>query len=288
MIRVAIFGYGNIGRAAEKAALAASDMQLVGVFHHDEMAACISAHPDVAILCLPTRETEQYATALLEQGISTVDSFDIHTQILDLRQALMPVAKTHKAVSIISAGWDPGTDSVIRCLMLAMTPQGGTTYTNFGPGRSMGHTVAAKAVPGVKNALSITLPKGQGIHGRHVYIEIEDGYRFEDVRDAILHDDYFAHDETEVELVPSVDALNTTKHGVNLVRCGVSGVTDNQSLEWNMHIDNPALTGQVLVSSARAAVRLVAAGQYGAYTLPEVPPISLIEGNLEQLIRQLV
>lgn len=288
MIKIAIFGYGNIGRAAEQAAIAASDVELVGIFHHNELDACVEAHPDVVILCLPTRETEQYATALLEKGISTVDSFDIHTQIFDLRQALSPLAANNRAVSIISAGWDPGTDSVIRCLMMAMTPSGGPTYTNFGPGRSMGHTVAAKTVPGVKNALSITLPKGNGIHGRHVYIEVEDGYRFDDVRDAILRDDYFAHDDTEVELVSDVEAINTTKHGVNLVRNGVSGVTDNQQLEWNMHIDNPALTGQVLVSAARAAVVLASRGQYGAYTLPEVPPIYMIEGDLEQLIRQLV
>lgn len=288
MTRVAIFGYGNIGRAAEQAANAAQDVELVGIFHHDELSACLNARPDVVILCLPTRQTQHYAITFLEQGISTVDSFDIHTQIYDLRLSLMPYAQQHHAVSIISAGWDPGTDSVIRCLMLAMTPQGGHTYTNFGPGRSMGHTVAAKSIPGVKNALAITLPKGQGVHGRHVYIELEDGCRFEDVRDAILQDDYFAHDETEVELVPDVNALNTTMHGVNLVRNGVSGVTDNQQLEWNMRIDNPALTGQVLVSAARAAVTLASKGQYGAYTLPEVPPIYLVQGNIEKLIRQLV
>lgn len=288
MTRVAIFGYGNIGRAAEQAANAAQDVELVGIFHHDELSACLNARPDVVILCLPTRQTQHYAITFLEQGISTVDSFDIHTQIYDLRLSLMPYAQQHHAVSIISAGWDPGTDSVIRCLMLAMTPQGGHTYTNFGPGRSMGHTVAAKSIPGVKNALAITLPKGQGVHGRHVYIELEEGYRFDNVKYAILHDDYFAHDETQVELVTDVEALNTTQHGVNLVRNGVSGTTCNQQLEWNMRIDNPALTGQVLVSAARAAVTLASKGQYGAYTLPEVPPIYLVQGNIEQLIRQLV
>ena len=82
-------------------------------------------------------------------GINTVDSFDIHTGIADLRRSLDSVAKAHNAVSVISAGWDPGSDSVVRALLEAMVPKG-ITYTNFGPGMSMGHTVAVKAIEGVK------------------------------------------------------------------------------------------------------------------------------------------
>ena len=203
MIKVAILGHGNIGRAAEQAINAAPDMQLAGIFHHNDCLNCIDA--DAVLICTPTREVQKFATVLAARGICTVDSFDIHGQIWNLRNSLDAVCQTNKSVSIISAGWDPGTDSMIRALLLAMAPKG-ITYTNFGPGRSMGHTVAAKAIPGVKNALSMTIPVGTGIHRRMVYIELEEGADFKTVEAAILADDYFAHDETHVIAVESVDA----------------------------------------------------------------------------------
>ena len=285
MIRVAVLGYGNIGRAAEQAVKSAPDMELTGVYHHDDCLDCVSA--DVVLVCTPTREVQKFATLLAARGICTVDSFDIHGQIWSLRSAMDAVCKTGKAVSIISAGWDPGSDSMVRALLMALAPKG-LTYTNFGPGRSMGHTVAAKAIPGVKNALSMTIPLGTGIHRRMVYIELEQGADFREVEAAILKDDYFAHDETHVVAVDSVDALNNVAHGVNLVRSGVSGETHNQRFEFSMQINNPALTGQVMVSCARAAVRLQERGEYGAKTMIELAPIDLLQGTTEELVRAFV
>ena len=285
MIKVSILGYGNIGRAAQQAVQAAPDMELAGVFHHNDCLDCMDA--DVALICTPTREVQKFATVLAARGICTVDSFDIHGQICSLRSAMDAVCKAGKTVSIISAGWDPGSDSMIRAILLALAPKG-LTYTNFGPGRSMGHTVAAKAIQGVKNALSMTIPLGTGIHRRMVYIELEDGADFRTVEAAILADDYFAHDETHVIAVDSIDELNNVAHGVNLVRNGVSGETHNQRFEFNMTINNPALTGQVMVSCARAAVRLRERGDYGARTMIELAPIDLLPGNKESLIKALV
>ena len=238
---------------------------------------------DVAILCTPTREVEHFAIKALEKGIRTVDSFDIHTQICDLRKTLDAAAKKYNSVAIISAGWDPGTDSVVRALMEACAPKG-ITYTNFGPGMSMGHTVAVKAIEGVKAALSMTIPTGTGIHRRMVYIELNDGYEFDKVAAAIKADPYFVNDETHVKLVPSVDALLDMGHGVNLTRKGVSGKTQNQLFEFNMRINNPALTAQVLVCVARAAMRQ----QPGCYTMVEVPVIDLLPGDREEWIGHLV
>lgn len=280
-MKIAIIGYGNIGRAVEQAVLAAPDMELAGIYHHNDSLDELKA--DVAILCTPTREVPKYAEICLKKGISTVDSFDIHGQVYGLRQQLMPIARENGAVSIISAGWDPGSDSMVRAILLALAP-GGVTYTNFGPGRSMGHTVAAKAIPGVKNALSMTIPLGTGIHRRMVYIELEEGADFKTVEKNLLADDYFAHDETHVIPVDDVEALNNVAHGVNLVRNGVSGTTHNQRFEFNMAINNPALTGQVLVACARATKKLAA----GCYTMIEIPPIALLPGDEETLIRQLV
>lgn len=284
-IRVAVLGYGNIGHAAEQAVLSAPDMELAGIYHHNDNLDSINA--DVVLLCTPTREVPHFAEQLASRGICTVDSFDIHTQILDLRQRLMPVNQANKSVSIISAGWDPGSDSMVRAILQALAP-GGLTYTNFGPGRSMGHTVAAKAIHGVKDALSMTIPLGTGIHRRMVYVELEQGADFAEVERNLLSDDYFAHDETHVIQVPSVADLNNVAHGVNLVRNGVSGTTHNQRFEFNMSINNPALTGQVMTSCARAAFRLRQEQRYGAYTMIELSPVSLLPGTPESLIPHLV
>lgn len=284
-IRVAVLGYGNIGHAAEQAVLSAPDMELAGIFHHNDNLDSINA--DVVLLCTPTREVPHFAEQLAARGICTVDSFDIHTQILGLRQRLMPVNQAHKSVSIISAGWDPGSDSMVRAILQALAP-GGLTYTNFGPGRSMGHTVAARAIAGVKDALSMTIPLGTGIHRRMVYVELEQGADFAEVERNLLSDDYFAHDETHVIQVPSVADLNNVAHGVNLVRNGVSGTTHNQRFEFNMSINNPALTGQVMTSCARAAFRLREEQRYGAYTMIELSPVSLLPGTPESLIPHLV
>ncbi|MBQ6984934.1 MAG: diaminopimelate dehydrogenase [Paludibacteraceae bacterium] len=284
-MKIAILGYGNIGRAAEEAVKAAPDMELAGVFHHNDCLDCIDA--DAVLVCTPTREVQKFATLLAARGICTVDSFDIHGQIWDLRTNLDAVCQAHQAVSILSAGWDPGSDSMIRALLQALAPNG-LTYTNFGPGRSMGHTVAAKAIKGVKNALSITIPLGTGIHRRMVYVELEPGADFKTVEAALLADDYFAQDETHVIPVESVEALNNVAHGVNLVRNGVSGTTHNQRFEFNMAINNPALTGQVMVSCARAALRMKTRGEFGARTMIELRPIDLLPGTTEQLVRALV
>ena len=285
MTKVAIIGYGNIGKAVEQAVLAAEDMTLAGVFHHTDSLDALDA--DVCVLCTPTREVPAFAKQLAARGICTVDSFDIHGKILDYRAQLLPLTREQQSVSIIAAGWDPGSDSVVRALLLAMAPQG-LTYTNFGPGRSMGHTVAAKSIKGVKNALSMTIPLGTGIHRRMVYVELEDGADFHTVEHNLLRDDYFAHDETHVIEVPSVEALNNVAHGVHLVRNGVSANMHNQNFEFNMTINNPALTGQILVACARAAVRMQQRGQCGCFTMIELAPIDLLPGTTEENIKALV
>lgn len=296
-IRAAVVGYGNIGKHVLEALEAAPDFEIAGVVRRNadgEQPAELAPYAvvgdirqlegvDVAILATPTRKVEEYAKDILALGIHTVDSFDIHTQIPALHRTLGEVARQHGTVAVISAGWDPGSDSVVRALLQAIAPKG-ITHTNFGPGMSMGHTVAVKAVPGVKAALSMTIPTGEGIHRRMVYIEVEAGHKFEDVAAAIKADPYFVNDETHVIQVPSVDELLDMGHGVNLTRKGVSGKTQNQLFDFNMRINNPALTGQVLVCMARAAMKQ----QPGCYTMIEIPVIDMLYGDREELIAHLV
>ena len=296
-IRAAVVGYGNIGQYTVQALEAAKDFEIAGIVRRqgaankpaelanyavvDDIAQLQDV--DVAILATPTRSCPEYAARIVDMGIHTVDSFDIHTQIVDYRAQQMAHCKKAGKVSVIAAGWDPGSDSVVRMLIESLAPKG-LSYTNFGPGMSMGHSVCVRSKEGVKNALSVTIPLGEGIHRRMVYVELEDGAKLEDVTAAIKADPYFAHDETHVFAVASVDDVRDMGHGVNLVRKGVSGKTPNQRFEFNMSINNPALTAQVLVNVARATQRL----QPGCYTMPEIPVIDMLAADREELIGRLV
>lgn len=295
-IRAAVVGYGNIGRYALEALQASEDFEIAGVVRRNatDVPAALAGIPvvaslkelkdvDVAILATPTRKVEQYALEALALGINTVDSFDIHTKVPELRATLGEAARKAGKVSVISAGWDPGSDSIVRAILQACAPKG-LTYTNFGPGMSMGHSVACKAVEGVKDALSMTIPMGTGVHRRMVYVELLPGADFEKVAAAIKADPYFVNDETYVYNVPSVDALKDMGHGVNLVRKGVSGKTHDQLFEFNMHINNPALTGQILVSVARAATKQAP----GCYTMIELPPVDMLPGGRDEWVAKLV
>ena len=296
-IRAAVVGYGNIGRYTIEALRAADDFEIAGVVRRngaenkpEELAPYQVVKSikelkdvDVAILAVPTRSCPEYAKEVISLGINAVDSYDIHTGIVDYRAEMMPLCREHNAVCVISAGWDPGSDSIVRTLMQSLAPRG-LSYTNFGPGMSMGHSVCAKGKKGVKDALSMTIPMGESIHRRMVYVELEDGADINEVTKAIKEDPYFLHDETHVIAVSSVDAVKDMGHGVHLVRKGVSGETQNQHFEFNMSINNPALTAQVLVNVARASMRLTPA----CYTMIEIPVIAMLPGNREELIASLV
>ena len=297
MIKVAIVGFGNVGKYALDAVQEATDMKLAGIVskHLSENKPVELSDinvvddvdklgkVDVAILATATRKVEENAIKLLKKGINTVDSFDIHTNIFELKTSLDKVAKENNAVSVISAGWDPGSDSVVRALMQAIVPKG-ITYTNFGPGMSMGHSVVAKSKTGVEDALSMTMPLGDGIHRRIVYLQMKKGADFDLACKEIKADDYFAHDETVFVKVDNVNDVLDYGHGVHLTRKGVSGKTHNQLMEFNMKINNPALTSQIMVAYARATTKMPA----GCYTTIEIPVIKLLQGSDEENIRKLV
>lgn len=299
-VRVAVVGYGNVGKCALDAIEIATDLELAGVVVREHavertreqlspgtpVATEISELwlVDVAVLAVPSRSVAAVAQPLLGQGISTVDSFDIHGNALwQLRHNLGSVAAPAGATAISAAGWDPGSDSMIRAIFALQAPQG-VSHTNFGPGMSMGHTVAVKKIEGVKDALALTLPIGYGQHRRQVYVELLPGYELVEIAQTIQQDDYFVHDATQVHEVDSVAALRDTGHGVVLERRGTAGKTANQVFRYESRVTNPAVTGQILVSSARAAKRMPP----GAYTMLEVPLVHFLPGDLRTIVEQFV
>lgn len=304
-ITVAVHGLGNIGRHVIDCLTCASDFKCLGVIRRasslgtqelerrglpdfasiDDLIAA-KGKPDVVILCGPSRSVPDDAAFYLAKGIRTVDSFDVHSDIPQLVTRLDPIAKSNNTACITASGWDPGTDSVMRTLFEAMTPVG-TTFTNFGRGRSMGHSVAARAIPGVADATSITIPIGGGRHSRLVYILAKENYSFEQIKKDLAADPYFMYDPLDVRQVFSPEemaAVADNSHGVLMERIGASGRTSNQHLVFDMKIDNPALTSQILVSCARAVTKMAP----GCFTLIDVPPIYLLPGDRIKNIARLV
>lgn len=304
-ISVMIHGLGNIGKHVIQALEAAPDMSCLGVVRRaaslgtskndlrgipdfPDFASLVKSggKPDVAILCGPSRNVPQDAVFYGEAGLHTVDSFDIHAEVPALVTSLDKIARQAGRTAITAAGWDPGTDSILRALFEAMAPVG-STFTNFGRGRSMGHSVAARSLAGVADATSLTIPLGGGRHSRLVYILPEAGFSKETIRASLAADPYFSHDPLEVRFVATKEelaAVADNSHGVLMERIGASGLTANQRLCFDMRIDNPALTAQVLVSSARAAMRLAP----GCYTLIDIPPVALLPGDRMEHVARLV
>jgi len=304
-VSVVVHGLGNIGKYALEALEAAPDMQCLGVIRRAsslgtqlpdlrglqdfaDLDALIKAKgkPDVAIICGPSRNVPEDASRYLAAGMHSIDSFDLHAEVPSLVRKLDEAAKKSGRVAVTAAGWDPGTNSVLRALFEAMTPVG-TTFTNFGRGRSMGHSVAARSIAGVADARSITIPLGGGRHSRLVYILPEKGASPEQIKGNLAKDDYFSHDPLDIRFVADqaeLDAVADNSHGVFMERIGSSGLTSNQRLSFDMRIDNPALTAQVLVSCARASTRLLP----GSYTLIDIPPVTLLPGERMHHVARLV
>jgi diaminopimelate dehydrogenase len=299
-IKVAVMGCGHIGSYALRAVQLAPDMQLIGVIELEDCVCRIKEEnpaitvvsdieqfpekPDVILLAVPTRKVEKLAPDLLELGISTVDCFDMHGDpFIHLREKLTLAAKKGSSVAIMGAGVDPGLSTVIRALFEVWAPTG-LTYVSYGPGMSMGHTVAAKSFPGVHDALSITRPGDPGCHNRDLYLELEPGADFEKIKNSILQDPYFSHDTVRVFEVADVTPLVDMGHAIHISRKGGASGVDNQLLSFETTFHNPASTAQVLVASARACMKL----QPGAYTMLEIPPVYYLPYSLDELTKRIV
>ena len=287
MRKIAIIGAGNVGKAAAKAVLESSDMKLCGfVRRKAEFVSGVKnvsiaksvfdlpEKPDGVIITVPSRFVELIEKELLETGIYTVDCFDIHEELSEMRKRLNVSAEKGNVSCVVGAGWDPGLDSVIRTLMSAAFPKG-KIYTNFGPGMSMGHSAAVKSIDGALDAVSVTVPLGNGKHARKIYVLLEEKADKKAVEHAILSDKYFEHDQCSVEFVKDLSQFFNTKHGVF-----IENIFENQKIDFNMEIDNPTLTGSFLVSAMRAAFLQ----KPGAYLMPEIPPCNLFCGNAESLV----
>lgn len=295
-LKLVIVGFGNIGHYAYESVKTEKDMELIGVIETAlnmpddvEGVPIVSdvgalEKPDVAMMCVPSRLVKKIVPLYLERGICTVDPYDIHGEtMLELRKEFDEIAKGNNVASIIAAGWDPGSDSMIRGIMKMIVPRG-ITHTNFGPGMSMGHSVVAKSLEDVEDAVSLTIPIGTGLHRRLVYVKLEPEADFEKVEAQIKTDNYFKNDETYVYAIDDIEDVKDMGHGVHIEHKGKSGITHNQRIDYFHHINNPAVTAQVLTSAARAVTKQ----KPGCYTLLEVPIADYLNMDLETLVMKMV
>ncbi len=300
LIKTVVTGCGHIGESALRAVELAPDMVLSGIIEVDcrlDELRCkypttpvvndfnkLPEKPDVIVLCVPTRLVREIAAPILRAGIHTVDCFDMHGDpFVQLKDTLDPAARAGGCAAVMGAGVDPGLSTLVRALFEIWAPTG-LTYVNYGPGMSMGHTVAAKSYPGVRDALSITRPGDPGYHKRDLYLEMESGADFETVKNKILADPYFSHDEVRVIQVEDVSPFVDTGHRIHIFRKGGASGVDNQLLTFETTFNNPPSTAQVMVAAARAATRL----SPGAYTMLEIPLSAFLVESVPLTMRRLV
>ena len=324
-IRVAIAGYGNLGRGVEAALAQNPDMRLVGVFsRRDPVSVSLldSSVPvyamadieqyqdevDVMILCGGSKSDLPEQGPYLAQFFNTVDSFDTHAKVPEYYAALDQSARDTGRVALLSVGWDPGLFSLNRLYGEAILPEG-ETYTFWGKGLSQGHSDAVRRISGVKSAVQYTLPSEDAIarvrngeqpqlttrekHTRECFVVLEDNADADAVRDSIVTmPDYFADYDTVVHFIDQ-DTFNkehsSMPHGGFVIRSGNSGIDTKQTIEYSLALgSNPEFTASVLVAYARAVHRLARLNDIGAKTVFDIAPGLLSPKSPAQLRKELL
>lgn len=324
-IRVAIAGYGNLGRGVEAALTQNPDMRLVGVFsRRDPVSVSLldSSVPvyamadieqyqdevDVMILCGGSKSDLPEQGPYLAQFFNTVDSFDTHAKVPEYYAALDQSARDAGRVALLSVGWDPGLFSLNRLYGEAILPEG-ETYTFWGKGLSQGHSDAVRRISGVKSAVQYTLPSEDAIarvrngeqpqlttrekHTRECFVVLENNADADAVRNSIVTmPDYFADYDTVVNFIDQ-DTFNkehsSMPHGGFVIRSGNSGIDTKQTIEYSLALgSNPEFTASVLVAYARAVYRLARLNDIGAKTVFDIAPGLLSPKSPAQLRKELL
>lgn len=324
-IKIAVLGYGNLGRGVELAVRNCSDMAFYGVFTRRNPSAVktygaavfsvdeILSHTgkfDVLVLCggsatdLPT-QTPEFA-----KHFNVVDSFDTHAKIPEHFAAVDNAAKNAKNVGVIAVGWDPGLFSLNRLIGESVLTNG-NSYTFWGKGVSQGHSDAIRRIDGVLDARQYTVPIETALesvrqgknpdlstrekHLRECFVVVKDGADKAKIEQEIkTMPNYFADYDTTVHFID----LETLKrehggipHGGFVLRSGKTGENQekNHIIEFSLKLDsNPEFTASVLVAYARAAFRLNQQGQSGAYTVFDIAPALLSPKSADELRKEML
>lgn len=325
-MRIAIAGYGNLGRGVECAVQNAPDAELVGVFtrrnpedvqtqtgvpvYPMEAAAGMADQIDVMILCGGSANDLPKQTAELAAHFNVIDSFDTHAKIPEHFDTVDAVCKKSGKIGIISVGWDPGLFSLNRLYAQAVLPNG-KDYTFWGKGVSQGHSDAIRRIPGVKDARQYTIPVEEAVervrrgenpelstrekHTRECFVVAEEGADKDAIETAIkTMPNYFADYDTTVHFI-SQEELDRDHsgipHGGSVLRTGTTGLHGENShvIEYKLTLDsNPQFTSSVLLAYARAAYRLSCEGVCGCKTVFDIAPAYLHPATPEEQRKNLL
>ncbi len=314
MIRIAIAGYGNLGRGVALAIQKNPDMQLVGIFSRRALTSVAPADPDtpvwplsdaashkdevdVLVLCGGSATDLPHMTPALCEHFNVIDSFDTHARIPEHFANVDAAARASGHLAMISGGWDPGMFSLARVYADALLP-GGSVYTFWGRGVSQGHSDAIRRIPGVLDARQYTVPVPRALervragemptlttrekHTRECYVVAEEGADLEAIRQAIVTmPNYFADYDTTVTFI-SMEEMREKHmgipHGGSVIHTGKTGADDEHThvIEYKLQLDsNPEFTSSVLCAYARAVSRLYARGERGCKTVLDIAPADL-------------
>ena len=325
-IRLAIVGYGNLGRGVECAVKNTSDIELCAIFTRraPESVKTLTGVPvysvdsladmkdklDVLILCGGSANDLPVQTPALAKDFKLVDSFDTHARIPEHFANVDAAAKTGGKVALISAGWDPGLFSLNRLLGQAVLPCG-ADYTFWGKGVSQGHSDAIRRIDGVLDARQYTIPVDEAVsrvrsgenpelttrekHTRECFVVAEEGADLERIeREIKTMPNYFADYDTTVHFI-SMEELRRyhsgIPHGGTVIRSGKTGLNGENThiVEFSLKLDsNPEFTSSVLVAYARAVARLAKEGSVGCKTVFDIAPAYLHPASPEELRRTLL
>ncbi len=312
MYKIAIVGYGNLGRGVEKALEKNADMSLVGIFtrRHPETVETLYGNVykmeqlldfkeaiDVCILCGGSATDLPEQTPYITKHFNTVDSFDTHALIPAHFDKVNQVAEESGHVSIISVGWDPGLFSLNRVLAEAILPEG-KTITFWGKGVSQGHSDAIRRIDGVQDGIQYTIPNETAMtsfkkgevdslstrekHTRECFVVLKKEANREKVTEEINSmPNYFDEYDTTVHFVTQEVLDNEHKqkmpHGGRVIRVGQTSEINQEVIDFSLELDsNPEFTASVLVAYSRACIRLFKEGQSGARTVFDIAPKYLI------------
>lgn len=320
-IKIAIAGYGNVGRGVALAASQNADMELKYVLSRREPKSVDTAgmaevihisdaekivdETDVLIICSGSATDLPVQGPQLAAMFNTVDSFDNHAHIPEYFSKIDNAARLSGHLSLISCGWDPGMFSVNRVYSDAILPCG-RSYTFWGRGVSQGHSDAIRRIPGVLRGVQYTVPIESAVnevregniisadshdrHRRECYVVAADGADLGRIENDIKEmPDYFKGYDTTVYFI-SEEEFNEKHtgmpHGGFVLRSGETASGKKQIVEYNLKLEsNPEFTASVLVACARAAARLARDGSVGAKTMLDVPPAYFSQHSSEELLK---
>lgn len=325
-MKIAIMGYGNLGRGVECAVGQNDDMELVGVFtrRSPETVKTVSGVPVYPADCLVEKREEidvlvmcgGSATDLPEQTpeyakyFNIVDSFDTHAKIPEHFARVDQAAKEGGNVAMISVGWDPGMFSLNRLYAGAILREG-RDYTFWGKGVSQGHSDAIRRIPGVKDAKQYTIPVESALsavrncenpeltvrqkHTRECFVVAEEGADRVRIEEEIkTMPNYFADYDTTVHFITEEELQRDhagIPHGGMVLRTGKTGTggEHNHVIEYSLKLDsNPEFTACVLAAYARAAYRMSREGMTGCKTVFDVAPAYLSPLTAEEMRSRLL